>query len=259
MTEPEQHYVEIGAFARRAGVTVRTVRYYDSIGLLAPSGFSPAGRRLYGDRDYTRLQQVLTLKLIGLSLAQIKTLLTDSRRESTEWLAQQKRVLQQKARQIAVIIESIERAQQAAAAGTLDLDQVITIIKAVNMSLQADWLHQFVTPDQAEALARRSEHRSLDEHRQVAEAWRRLFRDIHASLALDLTSEAVQQLVQRWDALISTDAADDDDLAERLGQVYGQLPELLDRSGMTQPVSAWAETLREAADFIERARRTDRS
>lgn len=259
MTKPEQHYVEIGAFARRAGVTVRTVRYYDSIGLLVPSAFSPAGRRLYGDRDYTRLQQILTLKLIGLPLAQIKTLLTDNRGESADWLAQQKRVLQQKARQIAVIIEAIEHAQQAAVTGNLDLEQVIAIIKVVNMSLQADWLHQFVTPTQAEALARRSERRSLDEHRQLAQAWRTLFRDIHASLELDPASEAVQQLVQRWDALISTDAADDDDLAERLGRVYGQIPEVLDRSGTTPPLSAWAEALREAADFIKRARRTDRS
>src|SRR5207248_10439792 len=59
-------------FARRAGVTVRALHHYDQLGLLKPSGRSAAGYRLYRDADLVRLQQIVTLKFIGLSLQQIR-------------------------------------------------------------------------------------------------------------------------------------------------------------------------------------------
>ena len=62
-----KHY-RIGDFANKAGVTVRTIRYYDRIGLLRPTSRSDANQRLYSELDFARLQQILTLKLIGLSL-----------------------------------------------------------------------------------------------------------------------------------------------------------------------------------------------
>ena len=69
-----KHY-RIGDFANKAGVTVRTIRYYDRIGLLRPTSRSDANQRLYSELDFARLQQILTLKLIGLSLEEIKGLL----------------------------------------------------------------------------------------------------------------------------------------------------------------------------------------
>src|SRR5574338_186730 len=49
----------VGAVARMAGVTVRTLHHYDEIGLLSPSGRSDAGYRRYGDADLDRLQRIL--------------------------------------------------------------------------------------------------------------------------------------------------------------------------------------------------------
>ena len=59
-------------FAERAGVTVRTLHHYDRLGLLAPSGRTEAGYRLYGDRDLLRLEQILALKFIGFPLPEIR-------------------------------------------------------------------------------------------------------------------------------------------------------------------------------------------
>ena len=49
----------IGAVARLAGISIRTLHHYDEIGLLAPGGRSEAGYRLYEDTDLERLQQIL--------------------------------------------------------------------------------------------------------------------------------------------------------------------------------------------------------
>ncbi len=64
-----------GELADACRTTVRTVQYYDAKGLLAPSGYTEGGRRLYTSSDATRLRLVLMLKSLGLSLAQIKGVL----------------------------------------------------------------------------------------------------------------------------------------------------------------------------------------
>jgi DNA-binding transcriptional MerR regulator len=63
-------------FARLAGVTVRTLHYYDAVGLLTPSRRTRAGHRLYQPGDFVRLQQILTLKWIGFSLDEVQHILT---------------------------------------------------------------------------------------------------------------------------------------------------------------------------------------
>ena len=71
MTEPR--YLTIGELARRVGVTVRTIQYYDQQGLLSPSAKGPQNQRLYTDDNVKDLYRILTLKYLGLSLAQIKS------------------------------------------------------------------------------------------------------------------------------------------------------------------------------------------
>ena len=55
-------------------VTVRTLQYYDREGVLSPSAESAGGRRLYTDKDLVRLHQILSLKSLGFSLDDIKTI-----------------------------------------------------------------------------------------------------------------------------------------------------------------------------------------
>ena len=60
-----------GEFARKANVTVRTIRYYDKQNILKPSFVSESGARFYTDSDFVRLQQILLLKYLGFSLDDI--------------------------------------------------------------------------------------------------------------------------------------------------------------------------------------------
>ena len=61
-----------GEFAKKAGVSVRTIRYYDKQGILKPSHLSESGYRLYTDGDFAKLQKILTLKYLGFSLDEIQ-------------------------------------------------------------------------------------------------------------------------------------------------------------------------------------------
>jgi len=64
-----------GEMAKLCNVSVRTVQYYDSKGILHPSDLTEGGRRIYNDADLCKLQLVCTLKAIGLSLNSIKNVL----------------------------------------------------------------------------------------------------------------------------------------------------------------------------------------
>ncbi|MFF0905039.1 UNVERIFIED_CONTAM: MerR family transcriptional regulator [Kocuria sp. CPCC 205316] len=67
--------LKIGELAVRAGVSLRTLRHYDTIGLLPPSGCSEGGCRLYTEDDYQRLQSIQGMKALGWSLERVTEVL----------------------------------------------------------------------------------------------------------------------------------------------------------------------------------------
>lgn len=67
----------IQKLAELAGVTTRTLRWYDKLGLLKPSRVADNGYRCYGGAEVDRLQQILFYRALGVELAQIKTILDD--------------------------------------------------------------------------------------------------------------------------------------------------------------------------------------
>ena len=64
-------------FAKKANVSVRTIRYYDNIGLLKPSNYDEGGGRCYSEKDFFQLQKILSLKFFGFSLKEIEELICD--------------------------------------------------------------------------------------------------------------------------------------------------------------------------------------
>ena len=75
MTDLEPGLLTVGAVARVAGVTVRTLHHYDAVGLVSPSGRTHAGYRLYAPADLDRLHAVLAYRELGFGLDEIASLL----------------------------------------------------------------------------------------------------------------------------------------------------------------------------------------
>jgi DNA-binding transcriptional MerR regulator len=66
---------QIGEVAEAVGLSLRTIRYYDEVGIVVPSGRSAGGFRLYTDADIERLRFVKDLKPLEFTLEEIRTLL----------------------------------------------------------------------------------------------------------------------------------------------------------------------------------------
>lgn len=71
----EKELSRVGAVAERIGVSPRTIKYYEELGLVQPEARSPGGFRLYGEEEVERLERILRMKGIGYSLATIRELL----------------------------------------------------------------------------------------------------------------------------------------------------------------------------------------
>ncbi|WP_157490175.1 MerR family transcriptional regulator [Frigoribacterium sp. Leaf186] len=67
--------MQIGELADRTGMSLRTIRHYDEVGLLTPSGRSEGGFRLYTHDDYLRLMVIRRMKPLGFSLDEMAELL----------------------------------------------------------------------------------------------------------------------------------------------------------------------------------------
>ena len=66
---------KVGELARRTGMSVRALHHYDEIGLLVPTLRTPSGHRLYQQSDVERLQQIQSLRVMGIPLDEVKRLL----------------------------------------------------------------------------------------------------------------------------------------------------------------------------------------
>jgi len=103
----------VGAAARLAGVTVRTLHHYDEIGLLNPSGRSSAGYRRYADADLERLQRILFYRELGFGLDEIKTVMTDGAADASAHLRRQHAMLLDRIGRLERMVAAVEKAMEA--------------------------------------------------------------------------------------------------------------------------------------------------
>ncbi len=75
-TAVDEARLRIGEAAKQFGVSTRTLRYYEEVGLLEPSGRSPGGDRRYSDADVARLRRILEIRdAMGFDLERIRAIL----------------------------------------------------------------------------------------------------------------------------------------------------------------------------------------
>lgn len=130
--------MKISEFAKRSGVTVKTLRYYDKIGVLQPSIKTDIGYRIYCDEDFIKLQQITTLKFIGLSLEEIKKLINKKSENLESIIDIQTKALEENQKHIEVVLMALNKAKkQIKENGFLEVQQLIDITKITNMETRA--------------------------------------------------------------------------------------------------------------------------
>jgi len=122
---------QIGEVAERLGVSPRTIKYYEELGLVTPEERSPGGFRLYGAADVERLERVLRLKGMGFSLAAIREFLAvrDAAQEATREriLSETTEHLRAREREVAARIEKVREDLESAESLRQELQRDIAL------------------------------------------------------------------------------------------------------------------------------------
>jgi len=100
----------VGQLAKRSGVSIRTLHYYDEIGLLKPPARSQGGRRLYDTDSVLRLQQILTYRTLGLALEDIRRVLDDPKFDRRKVLLSQRAAVERQIAQSKALLRGIDEA-----------------------------------------------------------------------------------------------------------------------------------------------------
>jgi DNA-binding transcriptional MerR regulator len=192
---------KVSEFAAKSGVTVRTLHHYDRLGLLRPGGRSAAGYRLYGERELARLQQITTLKFIGLSLKQIKDVLDHGDLDLVAALRMQRELLAEKGRQIERAIQAIDEADRSMKSSRRpDWAALKKIIEVMEMDSTMDWTKKYYSPEAQTKVEERKKLWTPELQAQTTRQWQALIADIEAAMAAgeDPAGAKVQTLAQRW-------------------------------------------------------------
>jgi len=207
-------------FAQRAGVTIRALHHYDRLGLLKPSGRTNAGYRVYSDRDFARLEQIVALKFIGFPLFQIRDLL---RRKDTDLLAalqQQRHILAEKRNHLDRAVLAIERAEKVVAAGGKpDWEPFRKVIEVIQMQTRKDWMKKYYTEEQLMKIRQRW---TPEVQAESERGWADLVRDTEAAIesGADPTSDIGLKLAERRAELLRLFTCGDPGIEQSLKNLY---------------------------------------
>ena len=228
---------KIGELAKATGLTVRTLHHYDEIGLLVPKR-SPAGHRVYTDRDVRRLYQIVALRQLGFPLEEIAACLEragsdlgPAMRRHLERLEQQLDLQERLRQRLLRALETLDRAGEPSTDRFLEMLEVMTKME------------RYYTPEQLEQ--RRSELGD-EAIRHAEQEWSELIDAVEVERArgADPAGPRMQELARRWQDLIEQFTGGDPGIRRSLQKMYEQEGVETASRGM---VSA------ELAEYVQRA------
>ncbi len=235
--------MKVGELARRTGLSVRALHHYDETGLVRPAGRTPAGHRLYGHAEVARLQQVLSLRALGLSLDEIRELLARQEVAPARVIELHRARIRERidglrrlGRRLDALAERYERGEQ------VPLDDFLQTIEVTRMTEEYE---KYYTPEQLEQLARRRELVGEEAIQDVQSRWAELTARVNEAMeqGLEPTSEAVAVLAREWRELtretIEGFTGGDEALRSSLGRMWSERPDMGTQWGMGPDVQAY--------------------
>ena len=230
--------MKVGQLAKRTGLTVRTLHHYDEIGLLRPGARTSTGHRLYGNAEVRRLQQIASLRQLGLPLEEIRSCL-DQPEYSLERVLELHidRIEREMSRQKRLRLLLVGLRDRLQAAEEVSVDDLTRTIE-VTMNYE-----KYYTPEQLDQLEQRRAEVGEERIQEVQKEWTELFAAFGRAMGegKDPASEEVKALARKSAALIAEFTGGDPGIAASLGNMYKQEggENVMSAHGMNMPAGLW--------------------
>ena len=213
--------LSISEMARRTGVSVRTLHYYDQIGLLHPSMVSEQnGYRFYGGEDMAKMQQILFYRELEFSLKEIKNILSHPEYNRTQALIQQKQLLQLKEKRLKALIKLVDdtlKGEKEMSFKAFDMAEIEKAKEAYGEEARERWGES----DAYKESMKKTEGYNKEDWQALSLKADEIFEGFAKLRGGQPGSEAAQELVKRWQDHISGHFYQcTDEILEGLGQMY---------------------------------------
>ena len=238
-------FMTVGEVAKKMGVTVRTLQYYDKEELLSPSAESEGGRRLYTDKDLVLLHQIISMKSLGFSLTDIKERLISLKTpdDVANALTEQADAIRINIKQLKDSLAAIEQ-----------LKTEVLQMQTVNFKKYADIIVNLQMKNESYSLIKRFDDDTLDrirsrfDKKSGFEFMNRLNNLSDEIVQLQeknvpADSEQCQQVVQEYWGLIMEFTNGD----------MTMLPKLMEVGNIDTATNAWEEKQKIVNDYLEPA------
>lgn len=212
--------MKVSDVAKLTGVTVRTLHYYDEIGLLKPSEVTDAGYRVYNDADLAVLQQILFFRELDFPLEDIREIMRDPAYEKESALRKQRELLLQKRRRLDGLIALVDRTlkgEQDMSFRQFDTTQIEETKRKYAEEAKRRWGD---TAAYAE-YERRSDGRSDAQQRMLDGEGAAILKEFGKNRTLPPEGAEAQSLVKKWQAYITANYYQcTKEILACLGQMY---------------------------------------
>jgi DNA-binding transcriptional MerR regulator len=207
----------IGQLARGTGVTVRTLHHYDAIGLLRPARREGSRYRQYSEEDVRRLQQIVSLRDVGLGLDEIRAYLERPESSLLEVIEMQIDRLRVRLAATQALTRRLERLAAAIrAAPEVSADEFIRTMEMMTM------FEKYYTAEQLKELEERARVVGPERIKQVEAEWPSLMEEVRLEMerGTDPKDPRVQALARRWQGLIDEFTGGNAGIAASLNRMY---------------------------------------
>lgn len=194
--------MRISEVAKLTGITVRTLHYYDEIGLLKPSEITEAGYRLYSREDLEILQQILFFRELDFPLSKIKEIMNNPNYDKEEALKKQKELLIQQRQRIEGLIKLIEKRIEGdnnMSFKEFDMNEIEENKKKYAKEVKERWGTSKAYEESEKKTSSYNKEKWGDINQETSEIFKG-FAELRNS---DPGSEEVQELVRRWQKYIT--------------------------------------------------------
>ena len=194
--------MRISEVAKLTGITVRTLHYYDEVGLLKPSEITEAGYRLYSREDLEILQQILFFRELDFPLSQIKEIMNNPNYDKEEALIKQKELLIQQRQRIEGLIKLIEKRIEGdnnMSFKEFDMNEIEENKKKYAKEVKERWGTSKAYEESEKKTSSYNKEKWGDINQETSEIFKG-FAELRNS---DPGSEEVQELVRRWQKYIT--------------------------------------------------------
>lgn len=182
-----------------AGVTPRTLRYYDAIGLLAPSHVGENGYRYYGQPALLRLQQILFYRELGLPLANIKQMMQDPGFDILAALESHKQALGDRMARLGQLIQTVEETiKHLKGETTMSNAGFFAGFNEEQQEEYARQAEQMYDPVTVRESNRKWKSYSEEKKRAILDEGRQIYLEMVAAMPQGAEAPAVQAIVERW-------------------------------------------------------------